>query len=91
GLEADTPVAAIPREQLEAGLRASVGAWIATPQFMLAGMSPQPGQKPPRLLLADSSREVLCAYYLPRLNQQLSKQVVPTPRNPVFEPKVAFL
>ncbi|MGB1013811.1 MAG: hypothetical protein ACPG4T_06745 [Nannocystaceae bacterium] len=71
GLEADTPVAAIPREQLEAGLRASVGAWIATPQFMLAGMSPQPGQKPPRLLLADSSREVLCAYYLPRLNQQL--------------------
>jgi len=73
-LDAGTLVASIPREKLETGLRAAVGAWIATPQFMLAGLSPEPGQTPPRLVLEDGSLEALCAHYLPRLNHQISEQ-----------------
>ncbi len=74
GLDLDAAVTSLPRESVDRGLRRAVGAWVATPPFMLAGLAPGPAP-PPKLLLPDATPEHLCEVYRERLHAQLPAEV----------------
>ncbi|MCB9755991.1 MAG: hypothetical protein H6713_39220 [Myxococcales bacterium] len=67
GMSWETSVHARARGELEDAARRVVGALLATPEFMIAGLYPSPQDETPRLVLPEDTTRALCERRLPAL------------------------